>query len=110
MPKPENAEFIGIKICYLPAGNVVLGRVYRAAEFEYIEDGFTVRQWGTSEGIGELALCGPSDKTILDFFGTDDWHILRRIRGIDCDPDVWNEILDDKTRRSFKSRKKQKAK
>jgi len=60
--KPEK------KIVVLTSGWVFIG-VWHAAEgtkTAFLTDASNVRAWGTTAGLGELALKGPTDKTVLD--------------------------------------------
>jgi len=42
-----------------------------------------IRVWGTTKGLGEIALCGPTPKTILDPCGT--LHVPQdKVILIDC--------------------------
>ena len=34
-----------------------------------IENAFNIRQWGTTKGLGEIALKGPTSSTVLDAYG-----------------------------------------
>lgn len=47
-----------------------------------IENSACIRRWGTAEGLGQLALKGPTGETVLDFCGTtriNPRHVLFRI-------------------------------
>lgn len=52
-------------------GWVFLGDVYSDDKGDkLINDAKVVRVWGTTKGLGELALTGPTSKTVLDESGT----------------------------------------
>ena len=53
-----------------------------------IENAFCIRRWGTTNGLGQLALSGPTAKTVLDKYGTVTIHILAVVGRINCNPDV----------------------
>lgn len=71
-------------------GWVYAGRVSRADDQVVIHDCQNVRQWGTAKGLGELALMGPRDKTLLDHYGTVRIHVLACLGVIECDDEAWN--------------------
>ena len=79
---------------FLPAGNVIVGRVYQRGEYERIEHGYVIRRWNTTDGIGQLRK-GPLDATILDYFGRADWHILQRFIGFECSEAGWAPWLSE---------------
>ena len=35
-----------------------------------ITDCYNLRRWGTTAGLGQIALEGPTDNSVLDFYGT----------------------------------------
>ena len=52
-------------------GWVFVGDVYADDNGDrLINDAKVVRVWGTTKGLGELALTGPTSKTVLDDSGT----------------------------------------
>lgn len=60
------------QIVILQRGWVVLGDVSYGprSDILHIKNASIIRQWGTTKGIGQLAIQGPTDKTILDPAGT----------------------------------------
>ena len=52
----------------------------------------TVRRWGTTAGLGELAKEGPQEETILDVEG-DGVDVLRAsiMRAIPCNEEAWRQ-------------------
>jgi hypothetical protein len=49
-----------------------------------------VRNWGTKKGLGELALKGPTDQTVLDLEGNDvQIYTSFILRAIPCSPEGW---------------------
>ncbi|MDE2101100.1 MAG: hypothetical protein KGL39_27885 [Patescibacteria group bacterium] len=64
------AEKISQEIVVVDRGWVFVGRVKRGADAVLIEDAKTVRRWGTSRGLGQLALEGAQPNTVLDPVGT----------------------------------------
>lgn len=51
-------------------GFVWVGELSKQEEFVVITNAKNIRYWGTTNGIGELALNGPTSKTKLDMTGT----------------------------------------
>ena len=52
-----------------------------------------VRKWGTENGLGEIAIDGPTSNTILDDGGTIKLHPMSVIASYDCDYDKWKSYL-----------------
>ncbi len=48
-----------------------------------------IRQWGTTKGIGQLAISGPTDNTVLDPCGEVAMHVLSAVAVIKCNADNW---------------------
>lgn len=57
-------------IAILDRGWVFVGRATESPSAVTLEKADCIRRWGTSAGIGELALKGPQRETILDPAGT----------------------------------------
>ena len=83
-----------IKIVILQRGWVVIGRY---AEIEndmcVLTDAYVIRRWGTSEGLGQLALEGKQSETKLEKTGVVKFHKLTTVAMIDCDTKKWNKEL-----------------
>lgn len=59
------------KIVVADRGWVFLGDVYSDSNGDQlINEAKVIRIWGTTKGLGEIALTGPTPKTILDDAGT----------------------------------------
>ena len=58
-----------------------------------LENAKCIRIWGTSNGLGELALCGPTQTTKLDSHGTVEFHKLTTICTIRCEVSKWLNAL-----------------
>ena len=52
-----------------------------------------LRRWGTTRGLGEIALGGPTAKTQMDLTGTVHVPASALISLIDCDPAKWDGIF-----------------
>ena len=62
--KTENVD--GYAIVVADRGHVWVGTVSVTNEWVTIDGARTIRQWGTTEGLNELAVKGPLSKTKLD--------------------------------------------
>lgn len=56
-------------IVVVDRGWVFVGRIQRGPDELVIHDASCIRRWGTTQGLGELALHGPRPKTVLDPMG-----------------------------------------
>ena len=83
-----------LKIVVFPRGWVVVGNV----EYVYDDDSpssirltnaSVIRLWGTTKGLGEIALGGPTSKTVLDPCGTVTAPVSSIILIIDCEESKW---------------------
>ncbi len=54
-----------------------------------LENASVVRVWGTSRGLGQLALSGPRKDTVLDPCGTVDIPMNSVLVQLHCDPAQW---------------------
>lgn len=55
----------GFAIVVCDRGFVYVGKMTWDGEFTTIEDAKNIRYWGTTNGLGELALSGPTAKKSL---------------------------------------------
>ncbi len=70
-------------------GWIWVGNVTRTADEVIIENAKNVRRWGTTTGLGEIALNGPTSKTLLDDCPTIIIHPLAVIGAYKCNPEKW---------------------
>ena len=78
------------KIAILQRGWVCVGTFFECGDERRLDNASVVRTWGTSKGIGELALGGPiAGKTVLDPCGTVRWVKGVDVALIDCAEDKW---------------------
>ena len=54
------------QIVVIQNGFVLMGNVTRTDDGYTIEDASVIRKWGTTRGLGEIALSGPTKETVLD--------------------------------------------
>lgn len=60
----------GFAIVVADRGFVYVGHVEIDDNFTIITDAKNIRKWGTTKGLGQLAVEGPQDETVLDLVGT----------------------------------------
>lgn len=90
-PDSYNEDNGKIKIVILQGGWVMIGRFYQDEHYCTLKDGYTIRQWGTSEGLGELAEKGALEKTILDKNPEVKFHELTVVAALLCDEKAWKK-------------------
>jgi hypothetical protein len=84
-------NFQGFGIAVLDRGFVYVGNLSVSDEWCIITDAKNIRYWGTTEGLGELALNGPTSKTKLDNVGTVRAPKKALIHIIDSEATKWNK-------------------
>ena len=85
-----------IQIAVLISGFVYVGLIALPAQAEgYIEirDAKNIRRWGTTRGLGQLAIQGPQKETILDETGTVRVPLHSLIFILDCQEKAWQKIF-----------------
>lgn len=87
---PTNSK---IKIVVLQRGWIMIGRYSKTGDICTLEDASVIRQWGTTKGLGELALEGKKASTKLDPAGHVEFHILTIVATINCDDKKWDKEL-----------------
>jgi hypothetical protein len=79
-----------LKIVVLQRGWVLIGRFEKDGDFCKLHDSYTIRKWGTTDGLGQLAKFGKQEDTILDKNnGLVEFHILTVVLMIACDEKEW---------------------
>lgn len=71
------------QIVILQRGWIVVGDVEQVGTKVTITDASVIRRWGTTNGLGQLALAGPTKETILDACGTVRAHELAVVATMD---------------------------
>jgi hypothetical protein len=67
----ENRQVLkGFAIVVADRGFVYVGDVTSDDQFCVVDNAKNVRKWGTTKGLGQLALEGPTSDTVLDAVGT----------------------------------------
>ena len=80
-----------IKIAILQRGWIYIGKFSQEGSTCKLENAYNIRRWGTSEGLGELALKGKQEETKLDKVGTVTFHELTSVCLIDVNEEVWKK-------------------
>ena len=89
----EQPEITGDwKIVILQRGWVMVGRFERNGNDCKLHNASVIRVWGTSRGLGELALEGAKEYTKLDpCHGVVEFDYLTVVATIACEESKWNE-------------------
>jgi hypothetical protein len=66
-----------------------VGIVSRDGDYVVINNAYNIRRWGTTEGLGEIALKGPRPDTILDFYGTVRIIVFGVVGSVECAEEPW---------------------
>lgn len=83
-----------IKIVILPRGWNMIGYFSKDGSQCKLEKAAVIRRWGTTKGLGQLALEGALKGTILDKCPLNvEFHELIIVATIDCVEGVWQKIL-----------------
>ena len=82
-----------IRICVLHRGWVLVGGYSRQGDFITLENPYVIRRWGTTKGLGEIAIEGPKSGTLLDKELECEFHIAQCIRTIKCEVSEWKKHL-----------------
>lgn len=89
--EPKNSD---IKIVVLQRGWVMIGRYSKEGDTITLENAHVIRTWGTTKGLGELALEGKQSSTKLDKAGHVEFHVLTAVATINCDDKLWDKELN----------------
>ena len=77
------------RIVILQRGWVAVGNYRKEGQEVIIENASIIRIWGTTKGLGQLALHGPQENTVLDPCGTLKVHELAVIGTMDTEIAKW---------------------
>ena len=81
---------VGFAIVVCDRGFVYVGNTKHDGEWCVITDARNIRRWGTTKGLGELALNGPLEDTVLDAVGVVRIPARAVINIIDTEEDKWS--------------------
>jgi hypothetical protein len=82
-PKPPANLVTKREIVILQRGWILVGDVAKVGDELVIFDSKVIRRWGTTEGLGQLAIAGATAETTLDNTGTVTTHQLAVVARID---------------------------
>ncbi len=82
-----------VKIVILQRGWVAVGKYFQTGQDCRLENAAIIRVWGTTKGLPEIALGGPTSKTILDKSPTIRFHELTAVATLDCEESKWQSAL-----------------
>ena len=81
----------GFGIVIVDRGWVYVGNISHDGEWCVITNAWNIRKWGTSKGLGEIAINGPTDATELDDYGVVRIPKHALISLLDADKEKWSE-------------------
>lgn len=81
-----------VRIVILQRGWVMVGLYGRDGEDCWLEKAHVIRRWGTTRGLGELAVNGPLSNTQMDPCGRVDFHVLTVVATIRCEASRWSAL------------------
>lgn len=77
-------------VLVLQRGWVVVGDLSsETPEKVTLTNASVIRRWGTTKGLGQLALEGPQQATVLDPCGVVETHPLAIVLRMPCEASVW---------------------
>jgi len=88
----EKKVLTGFAVVVLDRGFVYVGNVECDSDWCVISDARNIRVWGTTKGLGELVLDGPTEKTKLDSIGTVRAPMRAVISVIDSEESKWKTL------------------
>ena len=91
----EKPEIKGdLKIVVLQRGWVLIGTFEQEEDKCKLHNASVIRVWGTSQGLGQLANEGPTEKTILDkCHGLIEFNDLTMVLSISAEQSKWQNKL-----------------
>ena len=87
---PKNSN---IKIVILQRGWIFIGRWSQNGDMCSLDDAYVIRTWGTTNGLGELALECKQSSAKLDKAGHIDFHILTVVATLNCNDKKWDREI-----------------
>ena len=84
-PRPETT----MQIVVLQRGWIFIGDLTKNGEDFVLSNARNIQRWGTTDGLGQLALSGPTPDTVLKDAGTVRFHQLTVVLHMDVDESKW---------------------
>ena len=78
-----------MKICVLERGWVMVGQLEKDGDEYILVNGKVIRRWGTTQGLGELAIKGPLSETKLEPIPLVKFNKAQLIFTISCNEEKW---------------------
>ena len=78
-----------VRIVILQRGWVMIGHYGQDGAKCWLDGASVVRVWGTTKGLGQLALSGPTSKTVLDPAGRVEFHEMTVVARLSTDAKLW---------------------
>lgn len=88
---PSQPISYGWRIVVLQRGWIVVGMVVQQGDEITVSNASVIRNWGTSKGLGQLALEGPQPGTKLDPCGTVKAHIAAVVLQMESEGAKWQK-------------------
>jgi hypothetical protein len=82
-----------VRIVIMIQGWVMVGVYSEDGVNKYLRQANVVRTWGTTKGLGEIALGGPTKETILDPCGFVDIPVSAVVGVIKCNAEKWEALF-----------------
>ena len=83
-----------VKIVILQRGWVMVGRLERNGSECKLHNASVIRAWGTTKGLGEIAMGGPTGSTKLDKCGgVVEFDYLTVVASVACEESKWKNAL-----------------
>ena len=86
---PSKFEPTSLKIVVADRGWVFIGNVTTKDDGLHLSNAKVIRVWGTTKGLGEIAIGGPTKKTVLDDAGSVMIPHAATIMVMDADASKW---------------------
>ena len=87
--KQAQNKMNGYRIVVLTQGFVYVGSLEQTGDYYTLSNARNIRVWGTTKGLGQLAIDGPTDSTKLDDCGTVRFREESIAHVIDTDVKLW---------------------
>lgn len=92
--RADHAPTGSVAVVIAQRGWVFVGRIERVDEnLTRLTNASVIRNWGTTKGLGEIALGGPTSKTVLDPAGTIEMHPVTVVATLSCVDSKWENHL-----------------